>query len=231
MFLQSDFDELIEEHGVPILLRRSRMCPCVGESGQPEIDCSFCRVLPGIIWDDGSLTKVLCPGNQGSTVSGGSRNTRDERYTDPGMSVIGDTIVTFKTGTIVSHGDRIDLLNSEISINNERHTRGALRGYNQISAEVVRITPVLNVEYCEAKIDGELVRYINGTDFSVNAQTGKITWEEDTIPDGTVYTMRYTTNMSYICWSPTAREEGGTKMPYRCLVHRLDFISSPLVES
>lgn len=164
-------------------------------------------------------------------MSGGLRNFQNERYSEAGMSTDGEVILTFKTGVSISNGDRVDLVNSTISINNERLVRGSTRGILNLTNEVLRITPILEIEFCEAKINNQIVRYIRNTHFQVDPQTGKVTWSANVIPNGTVYTMRYRTYMSYVCWSPTTREEGGKAMPYRCAGHRLDFISRPMVES
>ncbi len=206
------FDGEIRAHGAPAIWRRARFCPCAEENtGHPALDCTVCNG-EGVNWDAGQALRLLA-----------INRVRDEVYDAAGQRMEGLVWLTFPTGISPGHLDRVELQASVVPVNNERHVRGATRKPGGPSTERLRIYPALSVEYCEAKVDGELAQYAFFTDFVIQPD-GTISWQPNRGPSaGTAYTMRYTVRETFLCWAPVSRDEGGQRMPYRCRAQRYDF--------
>lgn len=211
-----EFDALLASHGTPARWRKARRCPCVDpSSGQPSIVCPFCVVYPGLLWDDGAEIIVLAPGRQ-----------RRDVYDQAGMVMEGTITITFPSNVTPAHLDSIELLYAVMLVNNEILERGRVDPLGR-SAERVRMPTVLAVESCDAILDGELVQYRSGTDFSVDAD-GIVSWVGGP-PSGTRYSLRYQARPIYVVWSPQSRDEAATKQPYKALAQRLDFFRQRVV--
>jgi hypothetical protein len=219
-FDREGFDAFIDRHGTPVLWRRSRTCPCQKPStGSPTDGCPFCNGL-GTLWDAGSEIKVVAPGRK-----------RNDDYDLPGSFLVGSVMVDFPSCVTPGHLDRLDLKAGVMVVNNEVKFRGASNNRGN-STERVRLGGLfLEVQFCEAIIADALVEYSSPDDFSIDAD-GNITWVAGHGPDPDAdpkvqYTLRYTAIPSFVCWSPTSRDENGVKMPYRCRAQRLDFFQQP----
>lgn len=219
------FDKLIEDHGTPALWQRARYCPCFDSStGQPRVNCPLCsraHGIPGILWAPATPTMVFAP----------SRGRKDE-YDLLGAWMQGMLMMTFPTGKVPGHLDRIDLLKGVMVVNNEFHVRGELDPLGR-STERLRLGHALSIQdcLCADGENGEILReFVEGEDFLANYDNGDIIWADGRGPaEGTRYSMRYAARPSFVCLSPQSRDEGGTQQVYRSLFQRLDFFRRPSV--
>ena len=212
------FDAEIEAHGTQALWRKARTCPCrLEHTDQPDPTCPFC--VEGIIWDAGTPVKILAT----------ARKRRDH-YDVAGMWMGGMITLTFPSTVTPGHYDRFNLLNAEMVVNNERHTRGEVDRLGR-SKERLRLDPVSAeaIEYCEA-IEGDTLRsYVQPADFSMG-EDAVINWAGGHGPgEGVEYTLRYRARPAYVVWSPQSRDEGGTRLQYRADAQRLDFFKPRVV--
>lgn len=217
-FRAPDFDAEITAHGTPARWRRARMCPCFNPAtGHPAIDCGVCT--EGLLWDDGELVRILAASRR-----------REDVYDAAGQRMEGMCVFTFPTGLTPGHLDRIELTAAVMTVNNELHIRGQVdKATPPRSTERLRIAPALEIEFCEAILDGVRTGYTFFEDFTVDA-AGAITWQPGHGPAaGTRYSMRYTTRPTYLVWSPQSRDEGGARMPYRARAQRYDFFNRKAV--
>lgn len=220
-FDPAEFDECIEQHGVPANWRKSRICPCFDpKRGQSSITCPYCTLIPGRLYDAGTEVTVLAPGRE-----------RQDKYTDVGSWEQGFVNITFPTlddavSVTPGHFDIVELLSGEIVVNNEFLKRGELTP-GGASRERLRLNP-LRVEFIEAIVASVLVQYAFFTDYTFDA-AGVITWINGP-PSGTQYSIRYVARPTFIVWAPMSRDEAATKMPYRVHAQRLDFFERRAVE-
>lgn len=226
-FDPGEFDDFIDAHGTTVLWRKARTCPCLDPvTGQPGPACSFCRELPGVLWDDGTPLVLFVPSRQ-----------RTDIFDQGGKRIEGVVTVTFPSDVTPGPLDRLDLPVAEIVVNNERLVRGETDGVGR-SRERLRLAP-LRIEYVEAIVGadpeadpplvGELVQYIPEIDFVLGLD-GSINWVASAgPPQGATYTVRYVARPAFILWSPMSRDEGGVKQPYRSIAQRLDFFRQPAV--
>lgn len=204
------FDSEIGGHGTRVLWRRARYCPCLDKhTGHPEVGCPYCE--DGVIWEKpGIELRVLA-----------FSRTRNERYDSPGLWMNGTLWMTFPTGVLPGHYDRVELLDAYAVVTGERLVRGEK---DKLGRSRERLKQhVVNLETVEAIVDGNLVGYTPGSHVSAD-QDGVVTWTSGVgPPDGVAYTVRYVSRPVYCLWSPQSRDEDGRPMPYRCLAQLLSF--------
>lgn len=206
-----EYDRRIEEDGTPAIWRRARTCPCINRAtGQAKVDCPVC-FGDAVFWGDGEDIKVLAPGRQ-----------RKDEYDVVGAWMQGMLMLSFPSTALPGHLDRVELTLAKMVVDNELLVKGASDRAGR-SKERLRFRHALDVEACHAIVDGELREYAVVNDFSVDA-AGVVRWVDGHgPPDGAQYSMRYVARPTYLLWSPQSRDEGGLKMPYRCMAQRLDF--------
>lgn len=212
------FDGELEAHGTPARWRKARLCPCLNPTtGAPDPNCRFCAGYPGVVWDDAGELRVLAFARR-----------RQDLYDQNGHLLKGVVTLTFPSTVVPSHLDQIELTAAVIVVNTEKHVRGQVDP-SERSTERLRMPSVLAIEFCEAIVAGDLVRYVEGTDFLRTDSNGLI-WAPSGPPADTLYTVRYTARPTYICWSPESRDENGGRQPYRCMAQRLDFFNQPVID-
>ena len=204
-FDPAEFDEAIRTHGHRAQVRPRRACPCADAvTGQPSVNCPSCD--NGSLWGVGAEEWVLIPGRR-----------RGDVYDPIGLYLNGMVIFSFKSTRTPGHLDRIELLDAEMVVNQERHVVDD-------GKERVRVRPVLRVEAIDAW-DGAQAVEVAPASIEVDV-TGQITWIDSLPAAHTPYTLRYVTTPAYVLLSPQSRDEGGSKMPYRAIAQRLDFFQS-----
>lgn len=203
-FDPNEFAEAIRTHGHRARIRPRRACPCGDPvTGQPRQDCGSCD--NGNLWGDGDEDFVLAPGRK-----------RGDIYDPIGLYMNGMLMLTFRPERTPGHLDRVDLLDAEMIVTQERHAVGD-------GKERARHRPVLRIEAVDWW-NGSAAVSLDPAVLTVDGD-GWFTWIESP-PPGAPYTLRYATRPAYVVMSPQSRDEGGTKQPYRALCQRLDFFQS-----
>lgn len=210
-FQSSFFDAEISGHGTTVLWRRHRICPCIDRNtGNADVGCPHCQGEM-LLWDAGREIRVLMFG----------RSRRDQ-YDVPGLLFQGTCNVTFPTGVIPAHYDRLDLVDARMVVTGELLVRGDIDKLGRSRERLQQ--KFISVEYCEAIVDDQLIAYQYGQDFTVDGD-GVVRWSLGAgPPDGARYSMRYVAVPAFVVWSPMpGREENGQQMPYRAYAQLLAF--------
>ena len=141
-----------------------------------------------------------------------------------------DAFFTFPTGITPPYGSRFVLPISQPIV----HDR-LLKGSEDVF-RYAHVLAVLGGHYIRrvarsgispTQYDNVRVNVVEGTDFSVNLTTRRVSWIGSAIPAGTRVVFRLKTYAEFVCCETRDRNEGGQEMPWSILCRRMDFLIHP----
>jgi hypothetical protein len=218
-FSAASFDQLIRAHGVTARMRMARRCACWRLDAQaPDPACKLCHPY-GFIWDAPFTTTVH------------SQNRKPRRgYDSDGQSETGDVSFTFLTEVIPTFFARVVLPTARVVVDDMlvKGTTDIIRWSEVLDVDradyTVRNPPEgspYEVENVSLKIEGK------DADPDIRIEGPRVTWLNPDVPDGTQYTVRFTTHPEFVAWEIRERQEGGQLMPYTALCKRIEFLQHP----
>lgn len=179
-FTTPDFDVLVYNKGVNIVIEKAIVCPCSKRTKEFQASCMNCQGT-GWVFINPVQTKAIVQSINKST-----------RYKEWSAELVGTVSLTVQSKNKLNYMDKIVLLDSS-SLENEvvlvRSFEGTLFSYT--------IYPVLSVEYSFlfTATDQKLLPLILGTDYTISEN--KIVYLNEDIKEGDSISFRYFYKLQY----------------------------------